>query len=81
MRERATACRVFYHGVFSAIRPYGVHVGARNHHEAPRSVRASPLALSQARQAPALNVIHFIVVTDVMSRVCILMHGGAPSDA
>ena len=39
------------------------------------------LAPSQVRQAPALNVIHFIVVTDAMSRICILMHDGAPSDA
>ena len=39
------------------------------------------LAPSQVRQAPALNVIHFIVVTDAMNRICILMHGGAPSDA
>ena len=40
-----------------------------------------PLARSQARQAPALNVIHFIVVTDAMSWICILMHDGARSDA
>ena len=39
------------------------------------------LAPSQVRQAPALNVIHFIVVTDAMSWICIPMHDGAPSDA
>ena len=38
-------------------------------------------APSQVRQAPALSVIHFIVVTDAMSRIRILMHDGAPSDA
>jgi len=79
MRERAAACRVFYHGV-STIRPYGVHVGARNPHEAEIGSRVA-LAPSQVRQAPALNVIHFIVVTDAMSRVCVPMHGGAHSDA
>jgi hypothetical protein len=40
-----------------------------------------PIARSEARQAPALNVIHFIVVTDAMSWICILMHDGARSDA
>ena len=39
-----------------------------------------PSAVTSAK-APALNVIHFIVVTDAMSRICILMHDGAPSDA
>ena len=58
-----------------------VHVGARNHHEdGPIGSRVA-LAPSQVRQAPELNVIHFIVVTDAMSRICILMHDGAPSDA
>ena len=44
------------------------------------SSRVAP-APSKVQQAPALNVIHFIVVTDAMSRICILMHDGAPSDA
>jgi len=52
----------------------------QTHNEAPPS-RPPPLARSQARQAPALNVIHFIVVTDAMSWICIPMHDGARSDA
>ena len=42
---------------------------------------AHPLALSQSRRAPALNVTHFIVVTDAISWICILMHEGARGDA
>ena len=38
--------------------------------------RVAP-APSQVRQAPALNVIHFIVVTAAISRICLLMHRGA----
>ena len=60
---------------------HGVHVGARNHYEAPRSVSRVALAPSQVRQAPALNVIHLIVVTDAMSRICIPIRGGAHRDA
>jgi hypothetical protein len=46
-----------------------------------RDLFAPAPRVSPARQAPELNVIHFIVVTVAMSRICILMHDGAPSDA
>jgi Uncharacterized conserved protein (DUF2285) len=69
MREKATACRVYYHGVFSTIRLYGVHIGARNHYEAPRSdgrpsavtsavgarVNRHPLYCGDRRDEPGLH--------------------------
>jgi hypothetical protein len=52
--------------------------------ESPRGAEIGPrvaLAPSQVRQAPELNVIHFIVVTAAISRICLLMLCGAHRDA